>query len=78
MTAEFETLKKYVEDGLASAKKYNHSRSEMLNSCSYYFGAVMYAERIGLVTYEEVNDWWENTIRPAFWFGEFAGENDGN
>ena len=72
MTAEFETLKNYVENGLESSKKYCHSRSEMLNNCSYYFGAVMYAERVGLVTYEEINDWWENTIRPAFWYGEYG------
>lgn len=76
MTTEFEKLKNWVNYELGMAKRVSTCRRDMIEHCTYCFGAVMYAQRIGLVTYDEINDWWNKTIRPAFWEGKFGGNEN--
>jgi hypothetical protein len=43
----------------------------MKSHCTFCLGAVQYAMVAGLVTYEEIDEWWDE-IREGFWHGEFG------
>jgi hypothetical protein len=74
MSEENQKLKNWCLKELEVCKRVCKSREEMKSHCTFCLGAVQYAQVAGLVTYEEVDAWW-NEIREGFWHGEFGVDN---
>ncbi len=71
MRNENQKLKEWCYKELAVTRRVCKNREEMKTHCTFCLGAVQYAQSIGLVTYEEVDTWWDD-IREEFWHGEFG------
>lgn len=71
MSENNKKLKEWCYRELEVSKRVNKTREEMLNSCTFCLGAVQYAQVAGLVTYEEVEEWWDE-LRNEFWHGDFG------
>lgn len=67
-------LKEWCYKELNTCRRVCKTREEMRTHCTFVLGAVQYAQYIGLVTYEEVDKWWDD-IRNEFWHGEFGVDN---
>lgn len=55
-----EDVKKFVEEYLESAEMFANTREEVMNCRAIAFGAIMFAQRIELVPYEEIKEYWDN------------------
>lgn len=71
MKNENQKLKEWCYEELEVARRACKNREEMKTHCIFCLGAVQYAQSIGLVTYEEVDAWWDD-IRKGFWYGRFG------
>ena len=71
MSRENQQLKAWCLRELEVTRRVRKTREEMKAHCTFCLGAVQYAQSIGLVTYEEVDKWWDE-IREEFWHGEFG------
>jgi hypothetical protein len=71
MSKENQQLKAWCLRELEVTRRVCKTREEMKAHCTFCLGAVQYAQTIGLVTYEEVDKWWDE-IRGEFWYGEFG------
>ena len=61
-----EIVKEYVEQRLVNAEIFANTREEVMNCRAMAYGAVMFAQRIGAITYEEVKDYWDSYAWQKF------------
>ncbi len=66
MEVDMEIVKEYVEQRLVNAEIFANTREEVLNCRAMAYGAVMFAQRIGAITYEEVKNYWDNYAWQKF------------
>ena len=67
---DFEDVKKFVGEYIESADLFANTREEVMNCRAIAFGAIMFAQRIELVSYEEIKEYWDDWAREKF--GEIA------
>lgn len=63
---DFEDVKEFVGEYLESAEMWANTREEVMNCRAIAFGAVMFAQRIELVSYEELKEYWDDWAREKF------------
>lgn len=63
---DFEDVKEFVGEYLESAEMWANTRQEVMNCRAIAFGAIMFAQRIELVSYEEIKEYWDNWAREKF------------
>lgn len=63
---DFEDVKEFVDDYLESAEMFANTRAEVMNCRAIAFGAVMFAQRIELVSYEKIKEYWDDWAREKF------------
>lgn len=56
----FEDVKEFVGEYLESAELWANTRQEVINCRAIAFGAIMFAQRIELVPYEDIKEYWDN------------------
>ena len=61
-----ETLKLFVQDRLETAEIFANTEQEVRNIQNIAFGAVRFAYTIGILSYEEMFDYWDNYIWDKF------------
>lgn len=66
MEANIENVKEFVEEYLESAEIFANTREEVMKTRAIAFGAVMFAYSIDIVSYEEVEKYWDNWAREKF------------
>lgn len=66
MEVDMEIVKEYVEQRLVNAEIFANTREEVMNCRAMAYGAVMFAQRIGAITYEEVQKYWNNYAWQKF------------
>ena len=57
---DFDDVKEFVEEHLENAEMWANTRQEVMNSRAIAFGAIMFAQRIELVPYEEIKKYWDD------------------
>lgn len=57
---DFEDVKEFVGGYIESADLFANTREEVMNCRAIAFGAIMFAQRIELVSYEEIKEYWDN------------------
>ena len=57
---DFEDVKKFVDDRLEDAEMWANTRQEVMNCRAIAFGAIMFAQRLDLVPYEKIKEYWDN------------------
>ena len=57
---DFEDVKKFVDDRLEDAEMFANTREEVEKIRAIAFGAVLFACRIEIVSYDEVHEYWDN------------------
>ena len=55
-----EKLKEFIEERVESAEMFANNYQEVMNCRAIAFGALRFAEHIGLVSYEEIKEYWDN------------------
>lgn len=63
---DFEDVKEFVGGYIESADLFANTREEVMNCRAIAFGAVMFAQRIELVSYEELKEYWDDWAREKF------------
>lgn len=63
---DFEDVKEFVEEHLEDAEMWANTRQEVMNCRAIAFGVIMFAQRIELVPYEEIEEYWNNWAREKF------------
>lgn len=63
---DFEDVKELVGEYLESAEMWANTREEVMNCRAIAFGAIMFAQRIELVPYEELKEYWDDWAREEF------------
>ena len=63
---DFEDVKEFVGEYLESAEMWANTREEVMNCRAIAFGAVMFAQRIEMVSYEEIKEYWDDWAREKF------------
>lgn len=63
---DFEDVKEFVGEYLENAEMWANTREEVMNCRAIAFGAVMFAQRIELVSYEELKEYWDDWAREKF------------
>ena len=66
MKIDMEDVKKFVEEYLESAEMFANTREEVMNCRAIAFGAIMFAQRIELVSYKEIKEYWDDWAREKF------------
>ena len=66
MEINMENVKEFVEQRLVSAEIFANTREEVINHRAMAFGAVMFAQEHGLVSYEEIKEYWNNYVWQKF------------
>ena len=66
MEVNMEIVKEYVEQRLVNAEIFANTREEVMNCRAMAYGAVMFVQRIGAITYEEVKEYWGNYAWQKF------------
>lgn len=66
MEVDMEIVKEYVEQRLVNAEIFANTREEVMNCRAMAYGAIMFAQRIGAITYEEVKNYWDNYAWQKF------------
>ena len=66
MKIDMEDVKEFVEEYLESAEMFANTREEVMNCRAIAFGAIMFAQRIELVSYEEIKEYWDDWAREKF------------
>lgn len=54
-----EDVKEFVEEYLEGAEMFANTREEVMNCRAITFGAIMFAQKIELVPYEEIKEYWD-------------------
>lgn len=55
---DFEDVKKIVDDRLEDAEMWANTSQEVMNCRAIAFGVIMFAQRIEIATYEEIEEYW--------------------
>ena len=63
---DFEDVKEFVGGYIESADLFANTRQEVMNCRAIAFGAIMFAQRIELVSYEEIKEYWDNYAWEKF------------
>lgn len=63
---DFEDVKEFVEERLEYAEMWTNTRQEVMNCRAIAFGVIMFAQRIELVPYEELREYWDNWALEKF------------
>ena len=63
---DFENVKEFVGEYLESADLWANTRQEVMNCRAIAFGAILFAQRIELVSYEELKEYWDDWAREKF------------
>ena len=63
---DFEDVKEFVGEYLESAEMWANTRQEVMNCRAIAFGVIMFAQRIELVSYEELKEYWDDWAREKF------------
>ena len=63
---DFEDVKEFVGKCLESADLWANTRQEVMNCRAIAFGAILFAQRIELVSYEELKEYWDDWAREKF------------
>lgn len=63
---DFEDVKEFVGEYLESADLWANTRQEVMNCRAIAFGAILFAQRIELVSYEELKEYWDDWAREKF------------
>ena len=66
MEVDMEIVKEYVEQRLVNAEIFANTREEVMNCRAMAYGAVMFAQRIGAITYKEVQKYWNDYAWQKF------------
>jgi hypothetical protein len=66
MKINMENVKEFVEQRLVSAEIFANTYEQAMNYRAVAYGAVMFAQEMGIVTYEEVKEYWDNNIWEKF------------
>jgi len=66
MEINMEIVKEYVEQRLENAEIFANTREEVMNCRAMAFGAVMFAQRVEAITYEEVQKYWNDYAWQKF------------
>ena len=61
-----ETLKNYIENLYKDAKLYGRTEEEIKRYCGQAFGALMFAQKAGIIDYHEGCDYWNLEMRHKF------------
>lgn len=59
MKVDIEFVKEFVEQRLVNADIFANTREEVMNHRAIAYGAVTFAMDIGIVTYEEIKEYWD-------------------
>ena len=71
---DFEDVKEFVGDYLESAEMFANTRAEVMNCRAIAFGVIMFAQRIELVPFKEIREYWDDYAWGKF--EEIAKEKD--
>lgn len=63
---DFEDVKEFVEEHLENADMWASTRQEVMNSRAIAFGAILFAQRIELVPYEVIEEYWDHYAWEKF------------
>ena len=63
---DFDDVKEFVEEHLEDAEMWANTRQEVMHCRAIAFGVIMFAQRIELVPYEEIKEYWDNWAREKF------------
>lgn len=66
MEVNIENVKEFVGGYMESADLFANTRQEVMNCRAIAFGGVLFAQRTGIVTYEEVKEFWEDYALDKF------------
>ena len=66
MKIDFEIIKEYVGERLEVAEIFANTREEVMNCRAMAFGAIMFCQREGLCSYEDVKEYWDNYAWQKF------------
>ena len=66
MEVDMEYVKEFVEQRLVNADVFANTHEEVMNCRAMAYGAVMFAQRIGAITYEEVQKYWNDYAWQKF------------
>jgi hypothetical protein len=61
-----EDAKEFVEEYLESAEMFANTREEVEKTRAIAFGGVLFAYRIGIISYDEVHEYWDNWAHGKF------------
>lgn len=57
---DFEDVKEFVGNYIESANLFANTREEVMNCRAIAFGAIMFAQKIELVPYEKIKEYWDD------------------
>ncbi len=63
---DFEDVKEFVGEYLESAEMWANTRQEVMNCRAIAFGAILFAQKIELVSSEELKEYWDDWAREKF------------
>ena len=63
---DFEDVKEFVEEHLENADMWASTRQEVMNCRAIAYGVIMFAQRIELVPYEKIKEYWDNWAWQKF------------
>ena len=66
MKIDFEIIKEYVGERLEVAKMFANTREEVMNCRAMAFGAIMFCQREGFCSYEDIKEYWDNYAWEKF------------
>ncbi len=56
---DFEDVKEFVDGYIESADLFANTREEVINCRAIAFGAIMFAQRIEVVPFKEIREYWD-------------------
>lgn len=63
---DFEDVKEFVGGYIESADLWANTRQEVMNCRAIAFGAILFAQKIELVSYKELKEYWDDWAREKF------------
>ena len=66
MQIDFEIIKDYVEKRLEVADIFANTREEVMNCRAMAYGAVMFCQREGFCSYEDIKEYWDGYAWQKF------------
>lgn len=63
---DFEDVKEFVGEHLESAEMWANTRQEVMKCRAIAFGAILFAQKIELISYEELKEYWDDWAREKF------------